>query len=31
MSRALLAVPLAIALLAWGSGVYHVEFDYDED
>ena len=30
MSRALLAVPLAIALLAWGSGVYHVEFDYDE-
>ena len=30
MSRALLAVPLAAALLAWGSGVLGRAFDYDE-
>ena len=30
MSRALLAVPLAVALLAWGSGVFERAFDYDE-
>ena len=30
MSRALLAVPLAIALLAWTSGVFQTGFDYDE-
>jgi len=30
MSRALLAVPLAAALLAWVSGVFGRAFDYDE-
>lgn len=30
MSRALLAVPLATALLAWASGVWETGFDYDE-
>jgi hypothetical protein len=30
MSRALLAVPLATALLAWTSGVFQTGFDYDE-
>jgi hypothetical protein len=30
MSRALLAVPLAAALLAWTSGVFGRAFDYDE-
>jgi hypothetical protein len=30
MTRALLAVPLAAALLAWGSGVLGRAFDYDE-
>jgi hypothetical protein len=30
MPRALLAVPLATALLAWGSGLLRTGFDYDE-